>query len=73
MRGQTRYVGCCFTVFVFKYILKVYKLFFIIDTMTQILIFGDSTASDEVYLGFDCWVTRLRKFVNEKEEASVFT
>ncbi|MFZ3076839.1 MAG: GDSL-type esterase/lipase family protein [Candidatus Aenigmatarchaeota archaeon] len=40
--------------------------------MAQILVFGDSTASDEVYLGFDCWVTRLRKFVNEKEETSIF-
>jgi len=40
--------------------------------MAQILVFGDSTASDEVYLGFECWVTRLRKLVNEKEETSVF-
>lgn len=40
--------------------------------MAQILVFGDSIASDEVYLGFDCWVTRLRKLVNEKEETSVF-
>lgn len=40
--------------------------------MAQILVFGDSIVSDELYLGFDCWVTRLRKLVNEKEETSVF-
>ncbi|UZE93909.1 MAG: SGNH/GDSL hydrolase family protein [Candidatus Pacearchaeota archaeon] len=36
-----------------------------------ILVFGDSIVSDE-QLDFDNWVTKLRKFMNEKEENSVF-
>ncbi len=40
--------------------------------MTRICVCGDSVVSDELYLGFDCWVTKLRKLVNKKEENSVF-
>ncbi len=40
--------------------------------MARILVFGDSNISDELYFGFDCWVTKLRKFFHRKEETSVF-
>jgi len=35
-------------------------------------VFGDSLVSDEIYLEFDDWVRMLRKFLNLKEEASIF-
>lgn len=38
----------------------------------NILVFGDSVVSDELYLGFGRWVTKLRKFLNKKEKTSVF-
>ncbi|MCD6398428.1 MAG: SGNH/GDSL hydrolase family protein [Candidatus Aenigmarchaeota archaeon] len=34
----------------------------------NILVFGDSVVSDELYLGFERWVTKLRKFLNSGME-----
>ncbi len=41
--------------------------------MTKICVFGASTVSDQLYLGFDCWVTKLRRYLGKMdEENSVF-
>ncbi|MFH1174493.1 MAG: GDSL-type esterase/lipase family protein [archaeon] len=33
--------------------------------MARICVFGSSTVSDEYFLGFDCWVSKLREFVGD--------
>ncbi|MFH1838254.1 MAG: SGNH/GDSL hydrolase family protein [Candidatus Kuenenbacteria bacterium] len=39
--------------------------------MARICIFGDSITSDELYLGYDNWVTKLRKYIGKDGKNSI--